>query len=94
MLLITVSHSDSQILVAGLLNACRQQTTAVSIFFTGQGVKMLDNDRVLAALACAKESIACAESWSDWSEAGCPVTEGSQTEHSRLIGQATHLVGF
>jgi len=55
---------------------------------------MLNNDRVLAALACARESIACAESWSDWSEAGCPVTEGSQTDHSRLIGQATHLVGF
>ena len=79
MLLITVTRPDSEKILRNMLHACSRKACAVSVFFTGRGVHSLANQDVLTALAETSE---------------CPVTSGSQTDHSRLIGEAAQVVSL
>ncbi len=94
MLLITVNRPDSRSVLKNLLQACSRKACAVCVFFTGQGVRSLEDREVLAALDEAAEAVACAESWKESFEGDCPVTSGSQTDHSRLIGEAVQVVSL
>ena len=46
------------------------------------------------ALGDIKEAVACADSWKTSYQFDCPVTSGSQTDHSRMIGEAQHVVSL
>ena len=94
MLLITVTRPDSNSVLKNLLQACSRKASAVCVFFTGQGVHTLADGGVLAAVDEAAEAVACAESWKEFFEHDCPVTSGSQTDHSRLIGEAQQVVSL
>ena len=94
MLLITVTRPDSEKILRNMLHACSRKACAVSVFFTGQGVHSLANQDVLTALAETSEAVAFAESWKEFFEHDCPVTSGSQTDHSRLIGEAAQVVSL
>ena len=94
MLLITVSRPRSESVLKNLLGACRRKTCDVSVFFTGRGVQLLEDNEVLHALGDIKEAVACADSWKASYQFDCPLTSGSQTDHSRLIGEAQHVVSL
>ena len=94
MLLITVTRPNSEPILRNLLQACARKACEVCVFFTGQGVHLLEDEGVLTALAEAVEAVACAESWKESFQHDCPVTSGSQTDHSRLIGEAQHVLSL
>ena len=94
MLLITVTRPNSEPILRNLLQACGRKACEVCVFFTGQGVHSLEDEGVLTALAEAAEAVACAESWKESFQHDCPVTSGSQTDHSRLIGEAQHVLSL
>jgi len=94
MLLITVSRPRSEFILRNLLGACRRKAYDVSVFFTGRGVQALEDNEVLGALGDIKEAVACTDSWKASYQFDCPVTSGSQTDHSRLIGEARHVVSL
>ena len=94
MILITVSTEDSARLIKNLVSACNRQDQAVALFFTGLGVRLLDDQNFLGCIGSAGEAVACGESWRHIFLDPCPISEGSQTDHSRLISQALHLLSF
>ena len=94
MLLITVTRPDSENILKNILQACSRKACAVSVFFTGRGVHSLADHDVLTALSEAVEAVACADSWKEIFEHDCPVSSGSQTDHSRLIGEAAQVVSL
>ena len=91
MILITVASANSGKHVRLLSRALARNSEPFSIFFTGKGVQVLAGDW-LDQIPENSEAVACAESWTQFSAEACPVTEGSQTDHSRLVSKATHLV--
>ena len=91
MILITVVSANSGKHVRLLSRALARNSEPFSIFFTGKGVQVLAGDW-LDQIPEESEVIACAESWVQFSSKKCPLTEGSQTDHSRLVSKATHLV--
>jgi hypothetical protein len=93
MILITVVSANSGKHVRLLSRALARNSEPFSIFFTGKGVQVLAGDW-LDQIPENSEVVACAESWTQFSAEACPVTEGSQTDHSRLAAQATHLVSL
>ena len=94
MLLITVTRPDSENILKNMLEACSRKACVVSVFFTGRGVHSLADHDVLTALSKAAEAVACADSWKEIFEHDCPVSSGSQTDHSRLIGEAAQVVSL
>ena len=94
MILITVSTEDFARLINNLVSACSRQRQAVALFFTGSGVRLLDDQNLLRGIDSAGEAVACGESWRHFFSDPCPISEGSQTDHSRLISQASHLLSF
>ena len=94
MLLITITQPNGEFILRNLLQACARKACEVCVFFTGQGVHLLEDEGVLTALAEAAEAVACAESWKESFQHDCPVTSGSQTDHSRLIGEAQHVLSL
>lgn len=91
MILITVASASSEKYARLLSRALTRNRKPFAIFFTGKGVEVLAGDFV-NEIPEESEVIACAESWAQFSSKKCPVTEGSQTDHSRLVSKATHLV--
>ena len=95
MILFVVVRPDSGHVLANLLRACARVSQEVSCFFTNDGVLVLEDTVVLKAVQEAKEAIVCLESWRALQGAKpCPTEEGSQTQHSRLIAEATAVVSL
>lgn len=98
MILITVVSANSGKHVRLLSRALARNSEPFSIFFTGKGVQALAGEALagdwLDQIPEDSEAVACTESWTQFSSEACPVTEGSQTDHSRLAAQATHLVSL
>ena len=65
------------------------------IFFTGDGVRTLCDPEVVACTDGAAESVVCEHSWSQAMKSQpCPLTLGSQTDHSRMLGSASRVVSL
>ena len=95
MMLLVVTKPDSSQILANLIRACVRLDQKVSCFFTNDGVLALDNKTVLDAVQSTEEATVCMESWRTFmGEAACPVQEGSQTHHSRLVAEATAIVSL
>ena len=94
-LLIIVSTVESGKALKPLAGSCRRRGLRWACFFTNDGVRVLDEPDVVRALGCAEESIACEQSWERFSQgASCPVTLGSQTSNSALVGRANKIIGL
>ena len=95
MMLFVVARPDSGQVLANLLRACARVSQEVSCFFTNDGVLVLEDTTVLTAVQETKEAIACLKSWRALKgDMPCPVEEGSQTQHSRFIAEATVIVSL
>ena len=94
-ILFEVSSGDAADVLVSLARACDRNAVAWSCFFTGDGVKTLDRDDVLATVAGAARVTACEVSWERHMGAQpCPVEIGSQTNNSAMIGEIDKVISL
>ena len=90
-----VSSGDSANLLVPLARACDRNAVIWSCFFTGDGVKTLDRDDVLATVAGAARVTACEVSWErHMGDKPCPVEIGSQTNNSTMVGNVDKVISL
>ena len=93
--LFIVSTPEAGRLLAPLTAACRRRGASWSCFFTNDGVLALNDATTTGAVAHADSAVACEHSWERYQgEASCPVTLGSQTNNSAMLGQAGKVIGL
>lgn len=94
-LLLVVSTDRGAGVLVPLVSAARRRGTALGCFFTNDGVKLLADAGMRAAVQGAREAVACEHSWARFmGDARCPVELGSQTDHSALVARATRVVAL
>ena len=94
-LLVVITSPDSGPIVEGLAAACARARVSFSCFVTGDGVRALEGSSLISALEVAAEAIACEHSWASMNGASdCPISLGSQTDHSRLIGASERVISL
>jgi hypothetical protein len=90
-----VSSGDSANLLVPLARACDRNAVTWSCFFTGDGVKTLARDDVLATVAGAAKAAACEVSWErHMGDQPCPVEIGSQTNNSAMVGDVNKVISL
>ena len=94
-LLLIISTPDSARVLLPLAGACQRRGLRWSCFFTNDGVRVLEDPAMVHSIRCADDLIACEHSWARF-EGGtpCPVTLGSQTNNSALVGRAAKVIGL
>jgi hypothetical protein len=93
--LFIVSTPEGGRVLAPLANACRRRGANWGCFFTNDGVAALGDPGVQKILHCTDSAVACEHSWARFhGEAPCPVTLGSQTNNSAMLGQAARVIGL
>ncbi len=93
--LVIVSNAASGPILRPLAEAFGRANVAWAAFFTGEGVRLLEDEALVPALASAREAVVCGESWGEIMEGRtCPITLGSQTNSSALVGAARRIVGL
>ena len=93
--LFIVAHGASGDYLRGLSGACRRMGVEFSVFFTGDGVRTLSDSAVVDCARHATEAVVCDHSLGLAMQAApCPLTSGSQTDHSRMLGCADRVVSL
>jgi len=94
-LFFVVAHEESGAVLRGLTDACLRNGVAFSVFFTGNGVRNLAAPEAVERAGHASEAVVCEHSWSQMmDDRACPLTLGSQTDHSRMLGRADRVVSL
>ena len=94
-LLFVIGHPGSAAILRGMAKACARQGVDYACFFTGDGVRLLSDESVLESIGGAKKAVVCEYSWGRLNPGvEAPVTIGSQTDHSAMVGEAEHLVSL
>ncbi len=94
-LLIIVSHPGAGEILKPLARALERAGTDWAVFLTNDGVRVLADPMLVEALDSASHKIACHDSWQRFGgDLACPVTLGSQTNNSELVGNAARIVSL
>ena len=94
-ILFEVSSGDAASVLVPLARACDRNAVTWSCFFTGDGVKTLTRDDVLATVAGAAKAAACEVSWErHMGDQACPVEIGSQTNNSAMVGDTDTVISL
>jgi hypothetical protein len=94
-ILFEISSGDAADVLVPLARACDRNAVIWSCFFTGDGVKTLDRDDVLATVAGAARVTACEVSWErHMGDKPCPVEIGSQTNNSTMVGNVDKVISL
>jgi hypothetical protein len=94
-LLIIVSNPDAGAILKPLGEACGRAGADWAVFLTNDGVKVLGDPSIAAALSSARQAFACKESWDHHCGGqACPVELGSQTNNSEMAGAAARIVSL
>jgi hypothetical protein len=94
-LLFHVATPQAARILASLARACSRAGRRFACFFTHDGVLLLNDRDVRAALAGAARLVVCEESWHRFCAGrDCPAELGSQTVNSALIGEANRVVSL
>lgn len=95
-LLITVSNSRSAEYLEPLLRACIRKECNWRVFLTHKGVQALVNPDIAGLLQSHRDNaVVCHDSWQQFGpDEDCPVTVGSQTNHSQFAGLAQRVVSL
>jgi len=81
--------------VRGLTDAASRAKVSWAIFFTNDGVKILQDEKFIQSLQFASMAVVCQESWQRYmGEKVCPVEGGSQTNHSSMVASARHIISL
>ena len=91
-----VSSREAADILVPLARACNRNAVTWSCFFTGDGVKTLGREDVLATIeAGATKATACEVSWErHMGDQSCPVEIGSQTNNSAMAGDFDKIVSL
>jgi hypothetical protein len=91
-LLIVISNPASIQALMGFTGACQRRDQPYSCFVTGQGVRVLRDPDIASMLRASKHAVVCEYSWSRlFPHEAPPIEEGSQTDHSAMIGEADQV---
>jgi len=94
-ILFEVSSGDAASVLVPLARACDRNAVTWSCFFTGDGVKTLARDDVLATVVEAAKATACEVSWErHMGDQACPVEIGSQTNNSAMVGDVNKVISL
>ncbi|ESQ16174.1 MAG: hypothetical protein N838_09735 [Thiohalocapsa sp. PB-PSB1] len=94
-LLMIVSTTEADSVLLPLAGACARRGLRWTCFFSGDGVQVLDNPAVVQMIGDADQPVACEHSWAGRMGAkSCPITLGSQTDNSALVGRASTVIGL
>ena len=94
-LLIVISNPASSAALGGLVGACLRRELPFLCFFTGDGVALLDDPDLHTGLSRAERAVVCEYSWRRYApDRAAAFEEGSQTDHSAMIGEASHVVSL
>ncbi|GAB4165396.1 MAG: hypothetical protein Fur0039_01330 [Rhodocyclaceae bacterium] len=94
-ILFHVSTPGAARILLPLAQACARARVGFACFFTHDGVRVLEDAALRAALRAAGRAVACGESWKRFGGAeACPVELGSQTDDSALMGEAARVVSL
>lgn len=94
-LLIVISRSTSISALIGFCGACERRNQPYNCFVTGDGVRVLRNPEVSSMLRASKHAVVCEYSWSRlFPHEAPPIEEGSQTDHSAMIGEADKVLSL
>ena len=95
-LLVTVSKKESATILKPLLEACGRSNCRFEVFLTHHGVRVLNDNEITALLnEVSDNSIACHDSWVKHTAGEeCPVTLGSQTNHSEMMARAKRVISL
>lgn len=94
-LLILVTHPDAGAIVKPLVQACVRAGIEWGVFFTHDGVRLLQDPEICGSLEQAHSAVACLDSWSRcMRDDPCPVEVGSQTDSSALAGRAGRVISL
>lgn len=94
-LLILVTHPDAGPLVKSLARACARAGIRWGVFFTHEGVRLLQDRELCEVLQQAQSAVACLDSWDRcMRDDPCPVEMGSQTDSSALAGRARRVISL
>ena len=93
--LFVVSTPQAECVLLPLVAACRRKGLVWAFFFTNDGVKLLEDPRVVEATRCAQKAIVCEHSWAKFmGQVSCPAELGSQTQNSMMVGEVAHIVSL
>ncbi len=93
--LFVVAHPTAGDAFVGLSGACGRAGVAYRCFFTGDGVRVLEQAHAVNAARNAQRAVVCEHSWARHFPAAVPpVEQGSQTDHSAMIGEAMKVVSL
>lgn len=94
-LLFVIANSKCKSALIGLIGACERKDQAFLCFFTGDGVTLLDDAELQTGLAGAERAVVCEFSWEQFApDRQPPIEQGSQTDHSSMVGTASHVVSL
>jgi hypothetical protein len=94
-ILFEVTSREAASVLLPLVRACDRNAVTWSCFFTGDGVKILARDDVLATVTGAASAAACEVSWERYmGDEPCPVEIGSQTNNSAMVGDNDKVISL
>lgn len=94
-LMLHVTSGDAAPLLLPLARACGRAGVAWGCFFTNDGVRVLADTAVVAALATAEKAMVCEHSWQHhMGAAAAPVALASQTANSAMMAEARRVVSL
>jgi len=90
---LVITNEKSGSLAAPLLAALKRKALETGVFITGNGARALVDADLQSALTGVGRVVACSDSWRHcYKTEECPVTQGSQTDHSEMIGDARKVI--
>ena len=94
-ILLVISNPKTADILQGISESCSRAKQEYLCFFTGDGVKLLQDDEIIAAIQTAERNVACEHSWEKhFSSQQLPIEKGSQTDHSGMIAMVDRVVSL
>ncbi|MBC8258257.1 MAG: hypothetical protein H8E38_04520 [SAR324 cluster bacterium] len=94
-ILFHISSEKTGAVFAPLARACQRNKTSWACFFTGEGVKQLNDIDLVQLLSGAERAVACEHAWHEnMGEKKCPLELGSQTNNSEMMTETTRVISL
>ena len=94
-ILFVISNPKTTDVLKGISEACTRAEQEYLCFFTGDGVMLLQDEKIISAIQSAERKVACEHSWEKhFSTQELPIEQGSQTDHSAMISMVDRVVSL
>ena len=94
-LLLVLSTTKAKAIATGLLSAAERKQLDVAVFLTGEGAALAAKSELGDLFANVASAVVCTESWQACeATCECGIEQGSQTNHSRMVGSAGKVISL